>query len=361
MCDIATVYVDIAVCPAPFNQNVIAGTVFLDKNDDGIKNDGGTGVPGAKVYLYVDGNCNTIIDNNELVDSVIVDSTGTYQFITYPEKFVEDDFDGTGGARTCANGTDGTGTWLSNWVDAGDPSVGYCNTGQSQANTDCEIYRDGAFTNALRLKDNNVSATRTVNLSGASYAFLSFSYRRKSATLTAGQDVIVQASSNGTSFATVFTIAGDGTADPAYVNIYNQDITQYAAATTYIRFLTNNNVEDADTVYIDNVKIQFIRYPICYITRMDSTTIPAYHHSTTVLQRNVTATSAQTCLSPFDFGVAKNKISISGTLYQDANGLTDGIINGTAIGNITGSPVYAYLIDSTGKVVRRTTLIGTGT
>ncbi|MBK9486069.1 MAG: T9SS type A sorting domain-containing protein [Chitinophagaceae bacterium] len=356
VCDVATVYVDIAVCPAPFNQNVIAGTVFLDKNNDGTNNDGGTGVPGTRVYLYVDGNCNTVPDTDEMVDSVIVDSTGTYQFITYPEKIAEDDFDGTGGARTCASGTDGTGAWLSNWVDAGDPSAGFCNTSQTQANTDCEIYKDGAFTHAIRLKDNNVSATRTVNLSGASYAFLSFSYRRKTATLTNGQDVIVQASSNGTNFGTVYTISGDGTADAGYVNIYNQDITSYAAATTYIRFLTNNNVDDADTVYIDDVKIQFIRYPVCYITRMDSTTIPAYHHRTTVLQRSVTATSMQSCLSPFDFGIAKNKISISGTLFHDANGLTDALINGNAIGTITGTTVYAYLVDSTGRVARRTTL-----
>ena len=354
VCDIATVYVDIAVCPAPFNQNVIAGAVFLDKNDDGLNNDGGTGVPGAKVYLYVDGNCNTTIDANELVDSVIVDSSGTYQFITYPEKTVEDNFDDAAGNRTCANGTDGTAAWLSNWVDAGDASsVGYC-TASTTAN--CEIFKDGAFTNGIRLKAANVSATRTVNLSGASYAFLSFSYRRKSATLTAGEDVIVQASTDGSTFGTVFTIAGDGTTDAAYVNIYNQDITQYGAAATYIRFLTNNNVDNGDTVYIDNVKIQFIKYPICYITRLDATTVPLYHHTTTVLQQNITATSTATCLAPFDFGVAKNKISISGTLFHDANGLTDGIINGTAIGNITGSTVYAYLVDSTGKVVRRTTL-----
>lgn len=358
VCDVAKVYVDIAVCPAPYNQNVISGNVFLDKNDDGINNDGGTGVAGARVYLYIDGNCNTVAEANELKDSVTVDASGTYQFVTYPEKFVMDDFDGTGGARTCANGTDGNAAWKSDWVDAGDPSTGYCNTSQSQANTDAEIYKDGAFSNALRLKDNNVSATRTVNLSGASYAFLTFSYRRKSATLTAGEDIIVQASKNGTTFGTVFTIAGDGTADANYVTIYNQDITAYAAATTYIRFLTNNNVDDQDTVYIDNVKIQFLTYPQCYITKLDASTVPAYHHTTTVLQRSFTATSSQTCLGFYDFGIAKNKISISGTLYHDPNGLTDNLINGTAMGTISGAPVYAYLVDSTGKVVRRTTLNG---
>lgn len=359
VCDVATVYVDIAICPAPYTQNVIAGTVFLDKNDDGINNDGGTGIAGAKVYLYVDGNCNTIIDTDELKDSVTVDGSGTYQFITYPEKIVEDDFDGTGGARTCANGSDGNAAWLSNWADAGDvSSVGYCNSSNA---ANCDIFKDGAFSNGIRLKAANVSATRTVNLSGAGYAFLSFSYRRKSATLTAGENVIVQASSNGSTFGTVFTIAGDGTTDAGYVNIYNQDITGYAAATTYIRFLTNNNVDDADTVYIDNVKLQFIRYPICYITRMNPATVPPYHYTTTVLQHALTANSAQTCLAPFDFGIAKNKLTISGTLFHDPNGLTDGLINGTTLGNITGSAVYAYLVDSTGLVVKRTTLnSGTG-
>ncbi|MBK8608723.1 MAG: T9SS type A sorting domain-containing protein [Chitinophagaceae bacterium] len=362
VCDKATVYVDIAICPAPYTQNVVAGQVFLDKNDDGIYNDGGTGVPGAKVYLYVDGNCNQVIDANELKDSVITDSSGSYQFISYPEKFVLDDFDDASGNRTCANGSDGNAAWLTDWTDIGDNSTGFCNTSQNQANTDAEVYKDGAFTNALRLKDNNVSATRSVNLSGASYAFLSFSYRRKSATLTAGEDVIVQASSNGTTFGTVFTIAGDGTADAGYVNIYNQDITAYASANTRIRFLTNNNVDDQDTVYIDNVKVQFIRYPICYITRLDPASVPPYHHTTTILQNTLTAVSAQTCFGPFYYCIAKNKISISGTLFNDANGLTDNLVNGTAIGNIGGATVYAYLVDSTNTVVRRITVnAGTGT
>lgn len=360
VCDNAKVYIDIAVCPAPFNQNVIVGQAFLDKNEDGLNNDGGTGFAGAKVYLYADGNCNTTIDANELKDSVIVDVTGTYQFVTYPEKFVADDFDGTGGTNTCGAGSDGNTAWIGNWTDIGDPSVGFCNNTQTAANTDIEIKMDNAFGYALRLKDANRSATRTVNLSGASYAFLTFSYRRKSATLTAGKNVIVQASKDGLSFGTVFTIAGDGNTDANYVTIYNQDITQYAAATTYLRFLTNGAVGDADTVYIDNIKIQFIRYPQCYITKLDAASVPAFHHITTVLQRNFTATSAQTCLSPFDFGIAKNKIAVSGGLYNDANGLTDNIINGTGMGVVTGNVVYAYLIDGAGKVAYRTTLMPGG-
>ena len=360
VCDIAKVYVDIAVCPAPYNQNILAGQVYLDKNEDGINNDGGTGIAGTKVYLYVDGNCNTTIDANELKDSVIVDGSGTYQFITFPEKFVADDFDSTGNFNTCAKGSDGNSAWLTDWSDIGDISVGFCNNGSTPANTDVDIFKDGAFSYALRLKDKNVSATRRVNLSGASYAFLTFSYRRKSTTLTAGEDVIVQASKDGSTFGTIFTIAGDGNTDANYVTIFNQDITTYASANTYLRFLTNNNVDDADTVYIDNVKIQFLRYPQCYITRLNPASIPAYHHSTSVLQHSVTASSSQTCLAPFDFGIAKNKISISGNLYNDANGLADNLVNGSNLGVIGGAAVFAYLVDNLGKVLYRVIVNGGG-
>ena len=356
VCDNATVYVDIAVCPAPLNQNIIGGTVFLDKNGDGINNDGGIGVAGVKVYLYVDGNCNTIIDPNELKDSVTVDASGAYQFTTYPERFVADDFDGPGGTNTCATGSDGNASWLTNWVDQGDPSVGYCNNSQTPANTDAEIKLDQGFSYALRLKDKNVSATREVNLSGASYAFLTFSFRRKSATMTVGHNLIVQASSNGSTFGTIYTITGNGAVDAGYTTIYNQDITAYASATTYIRFLTNGSMVDADTVYIDNVKVQYIRYPLCYMTSLSSSTIPPFTHTTTATQHNMTATNATTCLAPFDFGIAKNTVMISGTLFNDANGLTDNLVNGSPNGYPGNATVYAYLIDSTNTVVMKTTV-----
>jgi hypothetical protein len=359
VCDNATVFIDISSCPAPYFQNIIGGQVYLDKNSDGINNDGGTGLAGPKVYLYTDGNCNGIINTNELTDSVTVDASGTYQFITYPEKFVADDFDGAGGVRTCANGTDGNAPWLTNWVDAGDPSTGFCNTLQTPVNTDADIFKDATFTNALRLKGPNVSATRTVNLNGASYAFLSFSYRRKSATLAPGEDVIVQASTNGATFGTIFTIPGDGNTDANYVDIYNQDITNYAGPNTYIRILTNNNMDDADTVYIDNIKIQYISYPQCYVTKLATASVPQYYHTTSVLEHPITATSAQTCLSPFDFGITKDKLTISGTVYQDANGNTDGAVNGNAIGAPQGNTLYAYLIDSTNKIVNRTNINST--
>lgn len=354
VCDLAMVIVKISTCGATGNLNVISGQVFIDKNKDGVNNDGGTGFPGGKVYLYTDGNCSGTIDVHELTDSVVVDNSGFYQFTKYPEKTIKDDFDGTGGTSTCASGSDGDSPWAGNWVDSGDPSVGFCNASQSAANTDVEIVKDAAFGFALRLKDNNVSATRSVNLTSATKAFLTFSYRRKSATLVAGSDILVQASSNGSTFTTIYTIAGDGNTDASYVTIYNQDITSYISGSTAIRFLTNNNVGDADTVYIDDVTIKYLKYPLCYITQLASSSVPANYYITTATQNTMSISSGGTCTSQFDFGVTKSSITVSGTLYNDKNGLVDGAVNGTVVGSPGGSVVYAYLADTLGNVAFKT-------
>ncbi len=357
VCDRAYVYIVVNSCPAPSQRNLILGQVFSDKNKDGIKNDDGSGFPGAKVYLYVDGNCNGAINPGELADSVIVDSSGSYQFIMYPEKLLSDNFDGPAGTSTCASGNDGTVSWASNWVDAGDPSTGFCvSPAQSEGNTDVEIMQDGAFGYALRLDDLNRSATRTANLSGATYAFLSFSYRKANNNLTSGENIFVQVSTNGSSFTTIFTISGNGTTDAGYVPIYNLNISSFAAATTSIRFLTNSSVDEGDFVFIDDVTIRYLKYPQCYITRIDPATIPADYYLTTAGQHVMTATNSGTCLAPYDFGIAKNSTTISGTLYNDANGLSDGQVNGLAFGNPSGATVYAYLVDASGKVRFKTTV-----
>lgn len=362
VCDKATVYIKVTSCPTPNNQNLIQGQVFLDRNKDGINNDGKIGFPNAKVYLYVDGNCNGTINSGELVDSVMVDSSGTYQFITYPEKTVIDNFEGTNGSSSCNSGSDGSASWLSNWVDAGDPSVGYCVTpAQSITNTKVEIVQDGSFSHAIRLKGSSVSATRTVNLSGSSYAFLTFSYRRGSNTFTNGKSVIVQASTNGTSFSTIYTIDGDGTKDNSYVTVYNQDISSYAAPVTYIRFLTTSNVADADSVFIDSVSIKYLKYPQCYITKLDPTSIPTVDYITTPGQRNVSVSASGLCFAPYDFGIARISINISGTVHNDLNGLTDVLVNGTGLGVHSGTQLYAYLVDSSGNVAFKTTVNSNGT
>ena len=286
------VIVKISTCPSNGNQNVISGQVFIDRNKDVVNNDGGLGLPDIKVYLYTDGNCSGTINANELTDSVTVDTSGFYQFVKYPEKTVADNFKGSGGTTTCSSGTDGDSPWAGNWSDAGDGSVGFC---QAVANADVEITRDGAFGYGLRIKDNDVSARRSVNLNGAIKAFLTFSYRRKSNTLASGEDIYVQASSNGATFTTIYTITGDGTTDANYVTVYNQDISSYASTNSAIRFLTNTNVDDADTVYISDVSIKYLKYPQCYIAAVAASSVPAYYAMTTVSSKTMTINSGGSC------------------------------------------------------------------
>lgn len=357
VCDRAKVIVEINSCPTPSRQNLITGQVYLDKNKDGQNNDGDTGFSPAKVYLFTDANCNTVPDANELTDSVIVDNSGYYQFLVYPEKTIADNFDGPGNSNTCATGSDGTAGWASNWTDAGDVSVGFCVfPPQPEANVDVEIKADGSFGNALRLDDLNKSATRMVNIAGSTYAFLSFSYRRATNALAVGEDIYVQVSTNGTAFTTIFTISGNGQADAAYVNVFNQDISAYASGTTYIRFLTNANVDEGDFVFFDNILIKYLLYPQCYITRIDMATLPAFSYVTTAGQYAFTAANAGTCLGPYDFGVARSSLAISGTVFNDLNGLSDGAVNGTAFGNPAGATLYAYLVSITGEVLHKATV-----
>jgi hypothetical protein len=306
VCDKATVYIRVTSCPTPQGRNLIAGQVFLDHNQDGLNNDGGHGFSPATVHLYMDGNCNGVVDPFELEDTVVVDSSGMYQFINYPEKTVADDFDGnTPGSRSCANGTNGNSPWAGNWTDSGDPSTGFCVTpSQTIGNTDAEIVKDGAFSFALRLKDNNVAAARAVNLAGVTHAFASFSYRRASTTLAAGEQVLFQASPNGTTWTTLFAINGDGFKDSIYHRVYNQDLSPYVGANTQIRFLTNNSVDEADSVYIDSIVIKFLKYPECYISKLTASSVPQFHYMTTPSSRTISISSAGGCFAPFDFGVA---------------------------------------------------------
>lgn len=356
VCDVASVVVLVNACPTPANKNIISGRVFLDMNKDGLFNDNNAGVAGAKVYLYADGNCNTTAEPNELKDSLIVDQSGSYQFITYPENTVMDDFD-NGAANTCASGSDGSKPWATNWVDAGDaasPGICYAPV-QSYTNTNVEVVYDNLFkTNALRVKNPSASATRVVNLSGANAAFISFSYR-KAAALAAGKSVTVQVS-NGGAYSTVFVINGNGVRDAGYIDVYNQDITAWASATTSIRILTSPNMTNSDTVFLDNFAITYLKYPLCYITKVDPTSVSADYYFSTASQNPMTATSGGSCLFPFDFGLAKKYVTISGAVYNDVNGTVDGQVNGILTGAPAGNTLYAYLVDSTGKIAFKTTV-----
>jgi hypothetical protein len=55
------------------------------------------------------------------------------------------------------------------------------------------------------------------------------------------------------------------------------------------------------------------------------------------------------------------QIDISGTVYEDNDALTDGVVDGTGINSAGGSTLYAYLADATGKVIRKSNINANGT
>lgn len=325
VCDIATVYIKIGSCATPLNQNIISGQVFLDYNQNGTKDlADSVGFNSAKVFLYSDNNCNGAIDANELIDSTNVDFSGYYQFSKYPEKTVADNFDLTPGVSSCASGSDGSASWLTNWIDIGEGgSTGFCVTPvQSAGNTDAEMIVDqGDY--ALRLDDNNVFAQRQINMQSASSAFLSFAFRKDVATLVAGEDVLVQLSNDGVAFTTVYTISGNGTTDASYVYVPNINITAFnTSATTYLRFATNGNVDEADYVFIDSVSISFLKYNQCFITRVDPSSLPANSFLTTTNLQSTTFTSQAVCVSNKNFGIKKIAtfaVNDENSTWQDVN------------------------------------------
>ncbi|MBK7292010.1 MAG: T9SS type A sorting domain-containing protein [Chitinophagaceae bacterium] len=63
-----------------------------------------------------------------------------------------------------------------------------------------------------------------------------------------------------------------------------------------------------------------------------------------------------------DFTITTNPCySINGTVFNDANGLTDGIVNGTGINNPAGSTIYAVLVDENENIVNSVTVAAGGT
>ena len=119
-------------------------------------------------------------------------------------------------------------------------------------------------------------------------------------------------------------------------------------------------MDEADYVFIDNISIRFLKYNQCYITKIDPTSLPANYYFTNITQKTMTITSAGTCSSQYDFGVAKNSISVSGRVYNDANGLKNNQVDGSGVGTVNGSALYAYLVNSSGKVAFKTTVNGSG-
>lgn len=223
LCDNALVIVNVTGCGSGLNQIILSGQVFKDVNENGIADDGGFGLSNVKIRLYQDYNCNNVVDATDLIiDSVLTNNSGSYQFTHNPEHTIMDNFDGTGGSTTCRTGSDGTDPWNGDWTYMG---LFNANCTPSSFSNDDVITTTDLGDYALRIKDNSKTATRSLNLLGATQAYISFDFRRGT-NFTSGSNVKFQVSSNGGgSWNTLYTIAGNSLVDATYIPVQNLNIT----------------------------------------------------------------------------------------------------------------------------------------
>ncbi|QRM57315.1 VCBS domain-containing protein [Sinorhizobium sp. BG8] len=152
-------------------------------------------------------------------------------------------------------GNNGTANWASDWTETNDwpglPYSGDIKIGSSGGNSYL-VLSDSDFG-----ADGGDAIQRTVNLSGATSAVLTFDFQRVG--LEADDKVLVQVWSNG-EWKDLKTIAGPGT-ESGFVSSGSIDLSQYISASTTIRFVATDSLESDDRVLIDNVKIAYSSTP----------------------------------------------------------------------------------------------------
>lgn len=144
------------------------------------------------------------------------------------------------------NNNDGTVNWAGNWTEANDD--GQANSG---------AIRIIEYEDELRMRINgqpsySQSIRRTVDLSTAATASLSFAYET-SGNLDSDDVFRVQVSTNGgTSYTTLESFTDDSSGGRVY------DLTSYRTAATIIRFRVASDYDDSDEfMYVDNVEVSY--------------------------------------------------------------------------------------------------------
>lgn len=158
------------------------------------------------------------------------------------------------------NLNDGTGNWSTNWIETNDD--GSPNSG------DAFIFL--GLGNVLAFVGNGANGNgehginRTVNLSGATSATLSFDWRTQQLdTFNGGQEElgIFISNNNGATF----TQIGAGTMVGNNIDSFSQDISPFISANTIFRLQVtgggNNSFEDNEFAFIDNLLISAIFGP----------------------------------------------------------------------------------------------------
>ncbi len=163
------------------------------------------------------------------------------------------------------NLNNGTANWVGNWTETADNFLGATNGSPVQG--DLQIANDPTVFSGnfrLRLIDTDAETDntgdqiqRTVDLTGATSATLSFDYRRDIPAGDADDVVLVRISTDGTNFTTVGTIGGGTFVDSGYQTFTYNLLPSQISATTIVQFSIGDDVDNGDVFFIDNVKVAY--------------------------------------------------------------------------------------------------------
>ena len=290
VCDVATVYITVTCASIP-GKNVINGIVYGDVNLNGSLDAGEPGVEGIVVELYHDVNGDGQLDAGDiLLNTETTMAGGGYQFEVTPPttpESVMDQFNTNGSGA----GNDGTVNWAGNWVEINE-SDGF-GSGHVRVSS-----------NSLEIRHRNRGAYRSVDLSEALTATLSFTYQGTFLSNEQNRIVYVQiATSPSGPWTTLLSFNHNNASS------FNQAIDPvYFSSTTTIRFITNNH-SDMESNWrranFDDVQVSFESIiPASYLVRLEPPLPTGYLQTSSPVNHAVTFTGVGLGDCSNNFGLA---------------------------------------------------------
>ncbi|XZE45558.1 cadherin domain-containing protein [Pirellulaceae bacterium SH467] len=247
---------------------------------------------------------------------------------------VRDDFD-----TQSYGGNNGTNSWSASWQEIGEAdgtaagSVTVATAGSVVA---------GPYL-SVNMSTANRGISRSVNLSGATSATLSFTYEQMNA--SAGGQVALQVY-NGSTWTTLQTYSVDSSFYSGNVGVYQSfNISSYANSNTAIRFLVTQ-AASGDNFFIDDIKIDYSVNALA----VGGTT--PFSTATDTAGLSITAVNDAPVLSPYSPGVSFTEdsagmtVNVATLLGSTMTDVDSGAVQGIAFTGVSGSGgVLSYSIN----------------
>jgi uncharacterized repeat protein (TIGR01451 family) len=227
--------------------------------DDGTYDGDEPFVPGVQVDLYVDKNCDGVVNaGDNLMESVVTDASGRYHFNTAGDTYAKDVFDA---ASAQYNLNAGTINWNADWM----------RSDNNRITSEVDAIPGNSSNRALRFSGGGNSATRSLNFSNATSAALKFSFRKalSSASASKYMEVYLDYYYNGSHADLLYTI--DGSKDDGLDYFYHDVVILITSGfnpngSNTLRFVTSGLATN-EYIFIDNVELIYL--PACFITKVN--------------------------------------------------------------------------------------------